>query len=157
MEWYRWHNGVALSANARAVADLAHREAEGRRTCYPNWLAIERESRLSECDFLDAFTELCDAGVVFSGFPSLLPALAEKWPPAPIFGPLDRMRPVASEWSRIRRAVFERDDYTCQYCGERGGRLECDHVVPVARHEAIAGHRRRDPGRRRRPAWCGGS
>lgn len=25
------------------------------------------------------------------------------------------------------------DGYTCQYCGERGKRLECDHVVPVSR------------------------
>ena len=26
-----------------------------------------------------------------------------------------------------RTAVFERDDYTCQMCGERGGDLEADH------------------------------
>lgn len=42
-------------------------------------------------------------------------------------------RPVQSEWARIRTTVFERDDFTCRYCGERGGRLECDHVVPVSR------------------------
>ena len=43
------------------------------------------------------------------------------------------VRPLADEWQELRAAVFERDDYTCQYCGDRGKRLECDHVVPVAR------------------------
>lgn len=32
-----------------------------------------------------------------------------------------------------RREVFRRDDYTCQYCGRRGGHLTLDHVVP--RHQ----------------------
>jgi 5-methylcytosine-specific restriction endonuclease McrA len=29
-----------------------------------------------------------------------------------------------------RRALLARDLYTCQYCGERGGVLTIDHVVP---------------------------
>ncbi len=44
-----------------------------------------------------------------------------------------RGRPSAHAWRAIRTRVFARDDYTCQYCGERGKRLECDHVIPVAR------------------------
>jgi len=35
-----------------------------------------------------------------------------------------------AEYKRWRRAVFERDDYTCQICGERGGRLCADHIMP---------------------------
>jgi 5-methylcytosine-specific restriction endonuclease McrA len=42
-------------------------------------------------------------------------------------------RPNAKEWATLRTTVFARDDYTCAYCGERGGRLECDHIVPVAK------------------------
>ena len=42
-------------------------------------------------------------------------------------------RPSAETWAQIRAEVFRRDDYTCRYCGERGKRLECDHVVPVSR------------------------
>lgn len=42
-------------------------------------------------------------------------------------------RPSAKEWAVIRARIFERDDYTCQYCGARGGRLECDHIHPVAK------------------------
>jgi len=33
----------------------------------------------------------------------------------------------------LRKKVFERDDYTCQYCGDRGGELECDHIHPVSK------------------------
>lgn len=42
-------------------------------------------------------------------------------------------RPSSDIWRKIRDAIFKRDDYTCQYCGERGGKLECDHVIPVSR------------------------
>lgn len=42
-------------------------------------------------------------------------------------------RHVPADWPERRAAVFERDDYTCTYCGKRGGRLECDHKVPVSR------------------------
>lgn len=38
-----------------------------------------------------------------------------------------------SLWIEMRRTVFTRDDFTCQYCGKRGVRLECDHVTPLSR------------------------
>lgn len=36
-------------------------------------------------------------------------------------------------WSVLRSKIFNRDNYTCQYCGERGKKLECDHVMPISR------------------------
>lgn len=42
-------------------------------------------------------------------------------------------RPPAHEWKELRKTVFARDDYTCAYCGERGGKLECGHIMPVSR------------------------
>ncbi|MDP5277200.1 HNH endonuclease [Chengkuizengella axinellae] len=36
-------------------------------------------------------------------------------------------------WKEISRKVFERDDYTCFYCGEKGGLLEVDHMMPISR------------------------
>lgn len=33
------------------------------------------------------------------------------------------------EW---RIAVFKRDDFTCQFCGERGGSLHADHIKPFS-------------------------
>lgn len=32
-----------------------------------------------------------------------------------------------------KRKVFERDDYTCQMCGERGGKLQADHILPYSK------------------------
>ncbi len=43
-----------------------------------------------------------------------------------------RLEIESGEWDAMRKAVFARDDFTCLYCGVRGARLECDHVVPVA-------------------------
>lgn len=42
-------------------------------------------------------------------------------------------RPGPQEWVAIRAEVFERDNYTCQYCGVHGVKLECDHVIPVCK------------------------
>lgn len=31
---------------------------------------------------------------------------------------------------QMQKLVFERDDYTCQLCGERGGKIQVDHIQP---------------------------
>lgn len=38
------------------------------------------------------------------------------------------------EW---RKSVFERDNYTCQECKERGGKLNADHIKPFAIHTEL--------------------
>lgn len=43
---------------------------------------------------------------------------------------IDRLSGPA--WAAIRSKVFERDNYTCQYCHARGVELECDHVIPIS-------------------------
>ena len=43
------------------------------------------------------------------------------------------LRPSADIWRATRGRIFERDNYTCVYCGKRGVKLECDHVHPVSR------------------------
>ena len=42
-------------------------------------------------------------------------------------------RPPRRVWQLMRLIVFERDGWTCVYCGMRSGPLTCDHVVPVSR------------------------
>ncbi len=34
---------------------------------------------------------------------------------------------------KTRFLVFRRDEYTCRICGQKGGELQVDHVVPLAR------------------------
>lgn len=35
------------------------------------------------------------------------------------------------EWKNWRNSVFERDNYTCQNCGEKGVYLEPHHIIPL--------------------------
>lgn len=35
-------------------------------------------------------------------------------------------------WKKLTSQVFERDKYTCHYCGQVGGKLECDHIIPFS-------------------------
>jgi HNH endonuclease/Helix-turn-helix domain len=39
----------------------------------------------------------------------------------------------ASQWAELRATVFERDGYSCVYCGYKGSALECDHSIPLSR------------------------
>ena len=36
------------------------------------------------------------------------------------------------EYKLWRKSVFERDDYTCVWCGQKGGKLNADHIKPFA-------------------------
>lgn len=140
MDWFRMYSEFAsdpkvqgMSSFAQKLSLVAHEIADKKRTCYPNWREVEKQSGLAPDLFMACFEELCDAGIVFHGFPSLLVVLADRYPLTPMYGPIGSSRPSASIWARLRAAIFSRDDYTCRYCGARGVRLECDHVVPVAK------------------------
>lgn len=38
------------------------------------------------------------------------------------------------EWRALSASVIARDKGTCQYCGTTRGRMQCDHVVPLAQN-----------------------
>lgn len=88
-----------------------------------------------------ALAELIDGGHVYSeekmvpiaDFGDAVVMGRQLWlfPVKPDAGRFDRLGPVA--WASLRRRTFERDDFTCQYCGARGGKLECDHVIPISK------------------------
>ena len=44
--------------------------------------------------------------------------------------PEDRMFRASCEYTEWRISVFERDDYTCQECGQHGGNLNAHHILP---------------------------
>ena len=44
---------------------------------------------------------------------------------------------ASSKWAKIRVKCFERDSYTCQYCGEVGGTLNAHHIKHYATHKRL--------------------
>lgn len=44
--------------------------------------------------------------------------------------PLNETIRKSIEYKLWRRAVFERDNYTCIWCGQVGGKLNADHIKP---------------------------
>lgn len=38
----------------------------------------------------------------------------------------------SAEYQIWREQVFKRDNYTCQFCGKRGGKIQADHIKPFA-------------------------
>jgi len=44
--------------------------------------------------------------------------------------PLRKKLYFSKEYKLWRKSVFERDNYTCIWCGKRGGKLEADHIKP---------------------------
>lgn len=50
----------------------------------------------------------------------------------------ERKRAMArDEYQTWRRQVFERDNFTCQMCGDRGATLHADHIQPWAQHPEL--------------------
>ena len=41
------------------------------------------------------------------------------------------------EYIQWRKSVFERDNYTCQFCGDRGGKLHSDHIKSFIYHQDL--------------------
>ena len=46
---------------------------------------------------------------------------------------LSRHHKNINGWARLRKQVFDRDEYKCVICGKHKGRLECDHIIPLAK------------------------
>lgn len=50
------------------------------------------------------------------------------WFPSLIKG----LRPPIDVWKKTRIRIFNRDKFTCFYCGKIGGDLECDHYIAIS-------------------------
>lgn len=41
------------------------------------------------------------------------------------------------EYAQWRMTIFQRDNFTCQMCGIRGGKLHADHILPWSTHREL--------------------
>ena len=98
----------------------------GEGGCLPSVRDIAWRLHTTEDDVIDCMKKLNSDGLVRDTDCGWIVSL-------PVHVPAKTNRPSAEVWMRIREFIFERDNYTCQYCGARGVRLECDHVIPVSR------------------------
>ncbi len=112
----RWHFIALLSCKARGLLD------KGDAPCLRD-RKVAMKLGITLDDLGSLISRLAEVGLVERL--SLQPAMH-------LVVPRENLRPVAAIWAVIRARIFKRDDYTCQYCGARGVKLECDHVVPVA-------------------------
>lgn len=46
--------------------------------------------------------------------------------------PINKAIRMSFQYEEWRNSVFEKDSYTCQFCGEIGGYLQADHIKPFA-------------------------
>lgn len=44
----------------------------------------------------------------------------------------NRLIRMSVQYQQWREAIFQRDNYTCVWCGQRGGNLQADHIKPFA-------------------------
>lgn len=92
--------------------------------CFPSDDELAWYCRIKGKKFKAIVEELTAAQFLERGPDSRLAIIPRKY---------EQYRLSALEWSELRAAVFERDGFTCTYCGERGGKLECDHVHPLSK------------------------
>lgn len=51
--------------------------------------------------------------------------------------PINKALRMSFEYEEWRKAVFERDLYTCVHCGLIGGRLNADHIKPFSLYHEL--------------------
>lgn len=141
MDWLRWHHGTSTDPKWRVIAAES---AQPLTAVLAVWgLMLETASQTEDRGTLAGWRDRV-AAAALDLEPAAVEAVRAAMQGLVLDGervvewkkyrePLLRDRPPAREWEVLRRTVFARDDYTCVYCGARGGRLECDHVYPVSR------------------------
>lgn len=141
MDWLRWHHGTVTDPKWRVIA---RKSGCHLATVICVWAAMlehgcKHKGKLThwndeDCaEALDiAPQDVAKIRLAMQGR-LLVGSNITGWRRGKSPFPMDQSRPAPDEWIALRGSVFERDSYTCRYCGARGGKLECDHVIPVSR------------------------
>lgn len=126
--WFRVYAEFATDAKVQMLTEAMQRRylmlmclrcSNALETLHDDEIAFQL--RISDAELAETKAELALRGFITGSWDLVTPIE---------IGP---DRPLSHVWKAIRTRIFQRDDYTCQYCGERGKKLECDHVIPVAR------------------------
>lgn len=108
----RWHFVALCALGNTGLLDEPESEIKWRKIAVKMDLTVPRLAAVLE--------RLAEVRLIVDGLPIVEFITREN----------DRLPPA--QWQAIRLKVFERDEFTCRYCGSKGP-LECDHVVPVSR------------------------
>lgn len=110
-----WNKGVPFSEESKKKMSLAH-------TLKPQsyWLGKKRP------DMSKMFSEL-----------NRKTKGANHWNWRGGINPVNDTIRKSKRYKVWRKSVFERDDYTCQNCFVRGGKLNADHIKPFAFFEEL--------------------
>lgn len=105
-------------------------------TFYDEWYRRIR-SLSKKADRADAYEMICEF-LIFGKTPYSTPNLKALHVFDDLFPVLEKERRLSEEGRRCaeykawRKAVYDRDDYTCQMCGARGVKLNAHHIFPYA-------------------------
>ena len=138
IQWFRWHHGSVTDPKFKLIA---HKAKQSLATVIAVWAFVLEQASANGASISTFDPAGCDAllGLDKGQSDRILSELSSRGfisdgrisNPRHYF-PSPSMRPSGGAWTLIREFIFKRDNYTCQYCGSRGGRIECDHKTPVA-------------------------
>jgi hypothetical protein len=138
MNWLCWHVGTVTDGRIRLAARRANQPTIAAVAL---WAAIVEDAGDHDGRFepkrawvAGASVEMDEeiANAIVAEFLSIGLLAADGTLVGRAVLPPNRSRLPEHIWAAIRTFVFGRDNHTCQYCGARGVKLECDHIVPVA-------------------------
>lgn len=133
-EFYKNEQLVECSVWARLIFPglvmLADRE--GRLEDRPKRIKVELLPYDNDVDMDALLNELAEQGLIVRYETS---GQRYIWIPANkcVGGSIRELGMPSAEWQRLRVEVFERDAYTCAYCGSVVEHPHCDHVFPLSR------------------------
>lgn len=139
MHFYDWNIGDYAKKTAHLTngEDLAYRRAldvyydtEKPFDITHGLATLSRRLRVDEKDLKSVIDEFFPGGINKHADEKIAEWNKRGWFPSETV----RLRQPINEWKETRIRIFERDNFTCTYCGDIGGQLECDHVIPISRN-----------------------